>query len=33
MVYRLLGLEYLPDVPTVNRTLAGLDEHSVTNVQ
>jgi len=30
MVRRLLGLERLPDVATVSRTLAGVDERSVT---
>jgi hypothetical protein len=33
MVHRLLGLERLPDVATVSRTLAGLDERSVTNLR
>lgn len=33
MVRRLLGLERLPDVATVSRTLAGLDEISVANLR
>ena len=33
MVRRLLGLERLPDVATVSRTLANLDERSVTNLR
>jgi len=33
MVRRLLGLERLPDVATVSRTLAGLDEASVTHLR
>ena len=33
MVRRLLGLERLPDVATVSRTLAGLDERSVSNLR
>lgn len=33
MVHRLLGLERLPDVATVSRTLAGLDETSVANLR
>jgi len=33
MVCRLLGLERLPDVATVSRTLAGLDEASVTHLR
>jgi len=33
MVRRLLGLERLPDVATVSRTLSGLDENSVTNLR
>jgi hypothetical protein len=33
MVCRLLGLKRLPDVATVSRTLAGLDEASVANLR
>jgi hypothetical protein len=33
MVRRLLGLERLPDVATVSRTLASLDDRSVTNLR
>ena len=33
MVRRLLGLERLPDVATVSRTLAGLDDTSVTHLR
>ncbi|MGB5678816.1 MAG: IS1380 family transposase [Gammaproteobacteria bacterium] len=33
MVRRLLGLERLPDVATVSRTLAGVDERSVTQLR
>ena len=33
MVHRLLGLKRLPDVATVSRTLAGLDDASVTNLR
>ncbi|MEN8133881.1 MAG: IS1380 family transposase [Pseudomonadota bacterium] len=33
MVRRLLGLEHLPDVATVSRTLAGLDDTSVTHLR
>jgi hypothetical protein len=33
MICRLLGLERLPDVATVSRTLAGLDDTSVTNLR
>ena len=33
MVRRLLGLKCLPDVATVSRTLAGLDEASVANLR
>ena len=33
MVHRLLGLKRLPDVATVSRTLAGLDEASVTHLR
>jgi hypothetical protein len=33
MVRRLLGLERLPDVATVSRTLANLDDKSVTNLR
>jgi hypothetical protein len=33
MVRRLLGLERLPDVATVSRTLAGMDERSVTQLR
>lgn len=33
MVHRLLGLQRLPDVATVSRTLAGLDEASVANLR
>ena len=33
MVCRLLGLERLPDVATVSRTLASLDDSSVTNLR
>lgn len=33
MVHRLLGLKRLPDVATVSRTLAGLDEASVANLR
>ena len=33
MVRRLVGLERLPDVSTVSRTLAGLDEASVTHLR
>ena len=33
MVHRLLGLKRLPDVAIVSRTLAGLDEISVTNLR
>ena len=33
MVRRLVGLEWLPDVSTVSRTLAGLDEASVTHLR
>ena len=33
MVRRLLGLERLPDVATVSRTLAGADERSVTQLR
>jgi len=33
MVQRLLGLARLPDVATVSRTLAGLDETSVANLR
>jgi hypothetical protein len=33
MVRRLLGLEHLPDVATVSRTLANLDDKSVTNLR
>jgi len=33
MVHRLLGLKRLPDVATVSRTLAGLDETSVTHLR
>jgi hypothetical protein len=33
LVHRLLGLERLPDVATVSRTLAGLDEVSVVNLR
>jgi hypothetical protein len=33
MVHRLLGLKRLPDVATVSRTLAGLDETSVINLR
>lgn len=33
MVHRLLGLERLPDIATVSRTLAGLDETSVANLR
>ena len=33
MVHRLLGLERLPDVATVSRTLTGLDERSVTHLR
>lgn len=32
MVHRLLGLKRLPDVATISRTLAGLDEASVANL-
>ncbi|MGD8937350.1 MAG: transposase, partial [Thiogranum sp.] len=33
MVHRLLGLKRLPDVATVSRTLAGLDDASVANLR
>ena len=33
MVRRLMGLERLPDVATVSRTLAGLDDTSVTHLR
>ena len=33
MVHRLLGLKRLPDVATVSRALAGLDEASVANLR
>lgn len=33
MVRRLLGLQHLPDVATVSRTLAGLDETSIANLR
>jgi len=33
IVHRLLGLTRLPDVATVSRTLAGLDESSVANLR
>jgi hypothetical protein len=33
MVRRLLGLERLPDVATVSRTLASLDDRSVTHLR
>jgi hypothetical protein len=33
MVHRLLGLKRLPDVATVSRTLAGLDEASVAHLR
>jgi hypothetical protein len=33
MVHRLLGLKRLPDVATVSRTLAGLDDTSVDNLR
>ena len=33
MVRRLLGLERLPDVATVSRTLANLDDRSVSNLR
>ena len=33
MVCRLLGLKRLPDVATVSRTLASLDDRSVTNLR
>jgi len=33
MVHRLLGLKRLPDVATVNRALAGLDEAGVANLR
>lgn len=33
MVHRLLGLKRLPDVATVSRTLAGLDDASVVNLR
>jgi len=33
MVHRLLGLERLPDIATVSRTLAGLDATSVANLR
>jgi hypothetical protein len=33
MVCRLLGLDRLPDVATVSRTLANLDDRSVTNLR
>ena len=33
LVHRLLGLKRLPDVATVSRTLAGLDETSVANLR
>jgi hypothetical protein len=33
MVHRLLGLKHLPDVATVSRTLAGLDEASVSHLR
>jgi len=33
MVCRLLGLEHLPDVATVSRALANLDDRSVTNLR
>ena len=33
MVHRLLGLKRLPDVATVSRTLAGLDEASATHLR
>ena len=33
MVHRLMGLKRLPDVATVSRTLAGLDDTSVANLR